>query len=74
VIEAHTPGSKITGEQPELLWRVSVTNVDEDKDLRKYVPVMAAAAMENIERSTDGEKKLTVDSDGKPIGFIKKGL
>lgn len=74
VIEAHTTGSKITNEPPEMLWRVSVTNVDESKDLRKYVPVMAAAAMDNIDQSTNGEKKVTVDSQGKPIGFIKKGM
>ncbi|HYC69760.1 MAG TPA: hypothetical protein VEB66_01050 [Opitutaceae bacterium] len=59
---------------PEFLWRVQVENEDENKDLRKYVPILASATIDYIATETAGEKEVTVDESGKDVAFVKKGL
>lgn len=58
----------------ELLWRVEVENEDENKDLRKYVPILASATIDYIASETGGPKEVTVDENGQDVAFVKKGF
>lgn len=58
----------------EFLWRVEAENEDENKDLRKYVPILASATIDYIASETGGQKEVTVDENGKDVAFVKKGF
>lgn len=58
----------------EMLWRVEVENEDENKDLRKYVPILASATIDYIASETGGQKEVTVDENGQDVTFVKKGF
>lgn len=62
------------GRPPAEIWRVSVSIEDEGADLRRYLPVLAAAMMEQIGRNTDGVVTDTMSKKDDAIGFIKKGI
>lgn len=57
------------------LWTVDVTTEGESRDLRKALPVLAAATIEFVGKDTRGEKtvKLKDTKDG-AIAFVKKGM
>lgn len=58
----------------EMLWRVEVENEDDNKDLRKYVPILASATIDYIASETGGQKEVTVDENGQDVAFVKKGF
>jgi hypothetical protein len=65
----------VEGKQPLEVWSIDVTSEGSSNNLRKYIPLMAAATIGYIGKDTSGEKKvkLTDAKDG-DIAFVKKGL
>jgi len=63
------------GRQPQEVWAVDVTSEGPSDNLRKYVPIMAAATIGYIGKDTSGEKvvQLKDDKDG-DLAFVKKGM
>jgi hypothetical protein len=63
------------GRPPAELWTVDVTTEGESHDLRKALPVLAAATIEYVGRETRGQQtiKLKDTKDG-AIAFVKKGM
>jgi hypothetical protein len=63
------------GQPPTEVWSVDITSEGESRDLRKYLPVLAAASIEYVGKDSQGQKtiKLKDQKDG-AIAFVKKGL
>ncbi|HWA11363.1 MAG TPA: DUF4136 domain-containing protein [Opitutaceae bacterium] len=63
------------GKQPMEVWSIDVTSEGSSSNLRKYIPLMAAATIGYIGKDTSGEKNIRLkdDKDG-DIAFVKKGL
>lgn len=59
---------------PEFLWRVKVENESEEKDLRKFVPILASATIDYIAHETGGTREIVVDENGRDVAFVKRGL
>lgn len=63
------------GKQPLEVWSIDVTSEGTSNNLRKYIPLMAAATIGYIGKDTSGEKKVKL-TDGKEgdVAFVKKGM
>jgi hypothetical protein len=63
------------GKQPLEVWAVDVTSEGSSNNLRRYIPIMAAATIGYIGKDTSGEKKIKLtDSKDGDLAFVKKGL
>jgi hypothetical protein len=62
------------GRPPTEIWSVHVSAEDESKDLRKYIPVMAAATIDHIGTNTKADKTITVSEKDSVVDFVKKGM
>lgn len=63
------------GDQPSgEVWTITVTAEDESKDLRKYLPIMAAAAGDYIGTNSGGPRTVTIKANDRTVDFIKKEL
>jgi hypothetical protein len=62
------------GRQPREVWAVDITTEGPSNNLRKYVPIMAAATIGYIGKETSEEKNIRLkdDKDG-DIAFVKNG-
>jgi hypothetical protein len=69
----NAPASE--GRPPADVWSVDITTEGESHDLRKALPVLAAASIDYIGKDTRGQKviKLKDTKDGS-IAFVKKGM
>lgn len=68
----NKPGNE--GRAPAEVWSVNVSAEDESKDIRKYIPILAAATADAIGTNTQTQKPVTIKADDEVVGFIKKGL
>ena len=55
-------------------WNVTVRNQDENPDLDKYLPLMAAAAVTYVGEETESQEKVTLKEGDDKVRFIKKGM
>lgn len=62
------------GRPPNELWSVTATAEDESKDLRKYLPIMAAATSDYIGRDTGQQAVVRVKGDGEGVEFIRRKM
>jgi hypothetical protein len=62
------------GRPPNELWSVTATAEDESKDLRKYLPIMAAATGDYIGRDTGQQAVVRVKGDAEGVDFIRRGM
>ncbi len=60
-------------ERRDPAFSVNVSNQSENDDLREYIPVMAAAALDYIGTNTEKEEKLRIKADDEDVAFIKAG-
>ena len=51
-----------------------VKNKDQSDDLRKYLPLMAAAAIEYLGENTDSQQEIKVKEGDESVSFVKAGL
>jgi hypothetical protein len=62
------------GKPPAELWSIHASAEDESKDLRKYLPVMAAATVDYIGQDSSNQKVVKVRADAPGVDFIRKGM
>jgi hypothetical protein len=64
------------GQPPADIWTVDVSTEGENRDLRKALPVLAAATIEYVNKDTQGQKTVKLKDTDKngPIAFVKKGM
>ncbi len=55
-------------------WSISIKNKDESEDLRKYVPLMTAAALPYVGNSTANQVEVKVKDKDSTVRFVKAGL
>jgi hypothetical protein len=74
-ISARENAPAAEGKPPADVWSIDVSTEGESHDLRKALPVLAAASIEYIGKDTRGEKviKLKDTKDG-AVAFVKKGM
>jgi hypothetical protein len=73
-ISARENKEATEGKPAPEIWSVNVSNEDESKDLRKYLPLLASASADYIGKDTSTEKIITVRESDAGVGFVKKGL
>ena len=61
-------------EGPVQAWSIYVKNKDQSDDLRKYLPLMAAAAIEYLGENTDSQQEIKVKKGDESVSFVKAGL
>ncbi len=61
-------------ESPTQVWSIYVKNKDESEDLRKYVPLMAAAALPYVGENTENQQEIKIKEEDDIVDFVKKGL
>lgn len=62
------------GRPPTELWSIHASAEDESKDLRKYLPIMAAASVDYIGGDSSNQQVVKVRADGPGVDFIRKGM
>jgi hypothetical protein len=77
-LSAHENQPDVEGHPAQEIWTIDITSEGESKDLRKYIPALAAASIDYIGVDTHGQQDIhlkdeTVDKNG-PIAFVKKGM
>ncbi len=64
----------VEGRPPPEIWRVQTSTEDESKDLRKYLPIIASAAADNIGRDTGKPTVIKVKDPSQVVDFIRRGM
>ncbi len=59
-------------EPPRTLWKVELSTVDLSNDLRKYLPLLATAALDQIGVDTGGDQLVRVDETDKSVQLLRK--
>ncbi|KAF0093194.1 MAG: hypothetical protein E1N59_3109 [Puniceicoccaceae bacterium 5H] len=62
------------GTPGEELWNLTVRATDQSQDMRAYVPVLAAAAMNYVGAETNGEQHIVLKDDSEVINFVRQGM
>ena len=73
-ITARSTKPTSEGRPPAEIWSVNATTEDESKDLRKYLPVMAAATVDYIGKDSVHERTVRIKDPSQVTDFIKKGM
>ena len=56
------------------VWSIYVKNKDESDDLRKYLPLMAAAAIPYVGENTDSHQEIRMKGSDSDVSFVKAGM
>lgn len=59
---------------PAQVWSIYVKNKDESNDLRKYLPLLAAAAVPYVGANTGEQEEIKVKETDESVAFIKQGM
>ncbi|MEY2881746.1 MAG: hypothetical protein RLZZ15_4126 [Verrucomicrobiota bacterium] len=55
-------------------WSLDVITEGESRDIRKALPILAAASIDYIGKDSQGEKVIRLKDNARDIGFVKKGM
>ena len=61
-------------EGPVQVWSIYVKNKDESDDLRKYLPLMAAASGDYVGKNTEQQQEVKIKETDASVAFIKEGM
>lgn len=67
--QVNHPGQN--GDTPAYAWSVYITNKDKSNDIRKYLPVLAAAAVRYIGETTNDQVEIRLNEKDEVVEFIK---
>ena len=56
------------------VWTVDVTSEGQSKDIRKTLPVLAAASIDYVGKDSHGQKVIHLKDSDKDVAFVKKGM
>lgn len=62
------------GRPPSEVWTVDVTSEGQTKDIRKTLPVLAAASIDYVGKDSHGQKVIHLKDSDKDVAFVKKGM
>jgi hypothetical protein len=62
------------GRPPSEVWSVDITSEGESKDVRKALPVLAAASIDYVGKDSHGQKTIRIKDTNSDIAFVKKGM
>lgn len=62
------------GRPPTEIWTVDITSEGESRDLRKALPILAAASIDYVGVDSKGQKTVRIKDTDKDVAFIKKGM
>lgn len=62
------------GRPPQEIWTVDVISEGESRDIRKTLPVLAAASIDYIGTDSGGQKTVRIKDNSSDIAFVKKGM
>ena len=62
------------GRPPSEIWTVDVTSEGESRDIRKALPILAAASIDYVGKDSKGQKTIRIKDTDKDVAFIKKGM
>jgi hypothetical protein len=62
------------GRPQQEVWTVDVISEGESRDIRKSMPVLAAASIEYIGKDSQGQKTIRIKDTAADIAFVKKGM
>lgn len=69
-VENHAAPS---GQPPAEVWNVEITSNGESQDIRKALPILAAASIDYIGKDTKGPKKVRLKDTDQSLSAVKKG-
>ena len=61
-------------ESPVQVWSIYVKSKDESDDLRKYIPLMAAASVPYVGENTDKQQDIKLKDTDDVVAFVKEGM
>jgi hypothetical protein len=64
----------VEGQPAAEVWTVDVTSEGQSKDIRKTLPVLAAASIDYVGKDSHGQKVIHLKDNDKDIAFVKKGM
>lgn len=62
------------GRPPSDIWTVDITSEGESRDIRKALPILAAASIDFVGVDSKGQKIVRIKDTDKDVAFIKKGM
>jgi len=62
------------GRPPSEIWTVDITSEGESRDIRKALPILAAASIDYVGKDSLGQKTIRIKDTDKDVAFIKKGM
>jgi hypothetical protein len=71
-LEIQARAGSAAQDRPAALWSVHATTESEDRDLRKALPILAAASMDLIGTDTGGSHTIRVKEDDGSVEFIRQ--
>ena len=73
-IANHQPQVAAEGRPPTDIWTVDITSEGESRDIRKALPILAAASIDFVGVDSKGQKVVRIKDTDKDVAFIKKGM
>jgi len=73
-ITARENKESVEGKPPSEIWSVRLSNEDQSKDLRKYLPILASASIDYIGKDSTTQKTVNIKETDPGVAFIKKGM
>lgn len=73
-LSARTNQEADEGRPPPEVWSVNISAEDNSQELRKYMPILAAATADYIGTNTKESKPVKINEGDEVVTFIKKGM
>jgi hypothetical protein len=73
-LSARENKEAVEGRPPQEVWTVDVISEGESRDIRKSLPVLAAASIDYIGKDSQGQKTVRIKDTHSDIAFVKKGM
>jgi hypothetical protein len=64
----------VEGQPPTEIWTLDITSEGESKDIRKALPILAAASIDYVGKDSKGQKTIRIKDTDKDVAFIRKGM
>lgn len=73
-LSARENKEPVEGRPPQEVWTVDVISEGESRDIRKHLPILAAASIDFIGKDSQGQKTIRIKDTSSDIAFVKKGM
>ena len=73
-LSAKENKEQVEGRPPQEIWTVDVISEGESRDIRKTLPVLAAASIDYIGKDSQGQQTVRIKDSASDIAFVKKGM